>query len=111
MSQLVIIMKQTELQAIVAQAVYEGVQSAIRSGGLGKYSSDSEMDEKEAALYLNISAQTLRSWRVQKVGPAYHKSGRAVRYSKADLDAWKSSNRVLTADCQEIRRRHHEMSR
>lgn len=101
----VIVISPNELHALVARAVHEGVSAAIRA----KDQPLSEMNEKEAARYLGISANTLRGWRVRKTGPAYHKSGRAVRYSRTDLDDWNRANRVLTADTQEIRGRLHEM--
>ncbi len=106
MSQVVVI-STDELHLLVARAVQEGVSSALRS----TVQPSSEMNEKEAALYLGISAHTLRGWRVQKTGPAYYKSGRSVRYSRSDLDDWNRSNRVLTVDSQQIRERLHEMSR
>lgn len=44
--------------------------------------------EKEEAARLNLSARTLQQWRVQGVGPAFIKLGRAVRYDPAVVDAW-----------------------
>ncbi|MBQ3060107.1 MAG: helix-turn-helix domain-containing protein [Desulfovibrio sp.] len=105
MSQIVVI-SPTELHSLVARAVQEGVQSAIRSTSQPL----ADMNEKQASLYLGIAADTLRGWRVQKTGPAYYKSGRSVRYSKTDLDEWKRANRVLTADSLEIQERLHGMS-
>ena len=51
-------------------------------------------NEKEAAEYLGLHVQTLRNWRFQKVGPAYAKLGRAIRYYPEDLDAYKKACRV-----------------
>lgn len=46
------------------------------------------MNEKEAAEVLRLSPRTLQSWRVSGGGPTYRKLGRAVRYDRAQLDAW-----------------------
>lgn len=42
----------------------------------------------EAARYLGLSESYLATLRSRGGGPAYHKLSRAVRYSRADLDAW-----------------------
>mgnify|MGYP000438569516 CR=1 FL=1 len=47
----------------------------------------------DAAQYLGISTSTLNKLRVLGGGPAYHKLGRIVGYSHADLDAWLASRR------------------
>ncbi|MEZ5782754.1 MAG: helix-turn-helix domain-containing protein [Rhizobiaceae bacterium] len=47
----------------------------------------------EAAQYLGISTSTLNKTRVRGDGPAYHKIGRVVAYSCADLDAWLAAGR------------------
>ncbi|MBZ5609130.1 MAG: helix-turn-helix domain-containing protein [Acidobacteriia bacterium] len=49
------------------------------------------MQDTEAASILGLKPNTLRKWRVLGRGPRYRKLGRAVRYSKADLDAWLST--------------------
>lgn len=46
---------------------------------------------KQAAKLLNVGASTLELWRAQRKGPAFIKmpgAGGAIRYSRADLDAW-----------------------
>ena len=44
---------------------------------------------REAAGYLGLSVKTLEEWRAQGTGPAAHKVGsRAIRYSRADLEAY-----------------------
>jgi predicted DNA-binding transcriptional regulator AlpA len=49
----------------------------------------------EAAQYLGLSPKTLGNLRTIGGGPRYIKySHRAVRYQKADLDAWIDSRRV-----------------
>jgi hypothetical protein len=48
-------------------------------------------DERFAALYLDISVETLRTWRKQNRGPRYRRIGRCVRYAIADLLAFVES--------------------
>ncbi|ANK85655.1 MULTISPECIES: helix-turn-helix domain-containing protein [unclassified Rhizobium] len=44
---------------------------------------------EQAAEYLNVSPKTLHNWRVKgREGLRFHRFGRAVRYSRADLDAF-----------------------
>lgn len=43
---------------------------------------------EEAAAFLRISPETLRTWRHLGEGPRYLKMGRAVRYRRTDLEAW-----------------------
>lgn len=45
----------------------------------------------EAAEYIRMSKPTLDRLRVSGEGPIYIQIGRAVRYRKADLDAWVES--------------------
>jgi predicted DNA-binding transcriptional regulator AlpA len=42
----------------------------------------------DAAAYLKLSQSTLAKLRLYGTGPRYTKVGRAVRYRRADLDAW-----------------------
>lgn len=53
-------------------------------------------DEVEAEY--GIPSGTLRNWRASKIGPRYTKSGREVRYNRADMDAFMLGNMVLTSD-------------
>jgi len=46
------------------------------------------LNEVQAAIYLNVSARTLQQWRVSGRGPLFTKLSRAVRYRRADLDAY-----------------------
>jgi predicted DNA-binding transcriptional regulator AlpA len=49
------------------------------------------VDEREAALILGVSVQTLRNWRTLGAGngPRWKKLGkRLVRYRRADLEAF-----------------------
>ncbi|CAK7009666.1 MAG: hypothetical protein DELT_00395 [Desulfovibrio sp.] len=44
----------------------------------------------------NIPTTTLEQWRFRKVGPAYHKLGKHIRYKARDVDEWIEKRRVLT---------------
>jgi predicted DNA-binding transcriptional regulator AlpA len=46
------------------------------------------MKPADAAIYLRLSRSTLAKLRLYGTGPRYTKVGRAVRYRRADLDAW-----------------------
>lgn len=46
----------------------------------------------EAAYYLKLARATLEAWRVRGGGPVFIKLGKAVRYRKADLDAFLEKN-------------------
>lgn len=50
-----------------------------------------------AARYLGLSRYTLAAWRKTDAGPPYCRFGYAVRYRRADLDAWAAANRVRTS--------------
>ena len=60
--------------------------SPCRPGGSGF------LTTKQAADYLNLGVSTLARWRVEGKGPQYALMGSAVRYRKADLDAWATDN-------------------
>jgi excisionase family DNA binding protein len=48
---------------------------------------------REAAVYLRTSPSTLAKRRLQGNGPCFVRlGGRAVRYRRADLDAWMSAS-------------------
>ena len=57
-------------------------------------------DEKEIALYLNVSVAFLRQSRMKNpppkstVGPPFYKYRKLVRYRIEDLDAWLAEHRV-----------------
>lgn len=46
------------------------------------------LTEKETAALLRISVKGLQSWRYRGNGPKFLKLGRAVRYRRADLQAF-----------------------
>jgi hypothetical protein len=49
-----------------------------------------------------ISAGTLRNWRVLKIGPSYVKLGKVVLYPRHELEAWDKRNLVA---CRASRQR------
>ena len=49
------------------------------------------MNTKEAAGYVRLGKPTLERFRISGDGLVYVKLGSAVRYRKADLDAWLAS--------------------
>jgi predicted DNA-binding transcriptional regulator AlpA len=56
-------------------------------------------DTKETAKILGIKKGTLDIWRHQGKGPQFHKIGRLVRYSTADIETFlNKSHRVSTSD-------------
>ncbi len=44
--------------------------------------------ETEVAERLGVAVHTLQKWRFFGRGPAYHKLGRAVRYSPDAVESW-----------------------
>jgi len=46
------------------------------------------LNTKQAAAYLGVTADLLRSWRWKKTGPPYEGRGRFCRYTKQALDAY-----------------------
>ena len=48
------------------------------------------LTSKEAALYINTTAEVLRVWRSQGKGPRFKGRGHFVRYLKSDLDDFMS---------------------
>jgi hypothetical protein len=50
------------------------------------------LDTREAAGFLGMSPATLEAWRTRGGGPKYHKFGKAVRYSRPDLEEFASAS-------------------
>ena len=70
------------------------------------------LSTREAAEYLGLSSRTLDRYRVSGEGPVFHRFGRRVRYTRADLDAWAKARRregarppPTTERCSKGRRR------
>lgn len=51
---------------------------------------------KEASSYLKVSTITLATWRHQKRGPEFIRTGRFIKYAKEKLDAYLRMNTVKT---------------
>ena len=51
------------------------------------------LTEKEAAGFIRLAVGTLQNKRVQGSGPAFHKFGGRVLYSRQDLEAWANARR------------------
>jgi predicted DNA-binding transcriptional regulator AlpA len=49
------------------------------------------LNDRDAASFLGIAAQTLRKWRYANRGPRGFRVGTSVRYSVEDLQAWLDS--------------------
>ena len=60
--------------------------------------SDCAVNDVQAAELLNFKVQTLRNWRFQGRGPAYHKIGRRVVYLRSDLEKFLKQHRVEPGD-------------
>lgn len=58
---------------------------------------DELLTEREAAELLKTSPRTLQAWRCDKVGPAFVKIGRSIRYRRHDLLTWIAANTVKPA--------------
>jgi hypothetical protein len=57
-----------------------------------------DMTEQQAADHLRVSLRTLQRWRSSKIGPTFSRLGpRWIRYSLADLEAWRASGRCDAA--------------
>ena len=54
---------------------------------------DPMLSGREAAAYLGLKPGTLANFRSQRRGPPFHKICGAVRYSLADLEAFKAASR------------------
>lgn len=51
-----------------------------------------KLNTPEAAEYIGFSRYALESWRVSGKGPRFHKIGRLVKYSEADLIEFVNQN-------------------
>lgn len=55
---------------------------------------DALLTEVQAADLLCLSIRTLQAWRTKRVGPAFVRAGRAIRYRRRDLASWTDANTV-----------------
>lgn len=90
----IIITTQEELIAVISHVFKQEIGTLLKEATHYK----NVMNEKEAAIYIGQSANTLRFWRGQGRGPAYLKDKQSVRYKKDDLDTWLNNNKTFTAD-------------
>ena len=56
------------------------------------------VNEKEAAAILGVALQTVRNWRVRRVGPSYVKYSSAVRYDLRDLQEYIRQHRIVLGE-------------
>lgn len=56
------------------------------------------LTEEAAAKFLGMAKEGLRGMRKKNEGPPWHKFGRLVRYSLADLGAWAEAHRKGDSD-------------
>lgn len=68
-------------------------------------SSDVELYEPEemvsdlvVAKLLGVKRATVQRWRLRRVGPPFHKCGRAIRYKVDEVRAYLAQHRVRTRD-------------
>ena len=52
------------------------------------------LNEREVARILGIARQTVANWRFKGKEPRYHKIGRSVRYSLADIEEFIERSRI-----------------
>lgn len=57
-------------------------------------------DDEDKDLDLIAPRPKRAQWRHRRVGPAYVKFGRRVKYHGADLNSWVNSNRVPTSSSE-----------
>lgn len=53
-----------------------------------------KLKTEEVARELEVSPATLRQWRSRGMGPAFLRLGRAIRYDRADAQAFTAQQRV-----------------
>ena len=51
------------------------------------------LTQQQLADELQVSVRTLERWRQEGTGPAFIRVGRALRYRRADIDAWPNQQR------------------
>ena len=82
-------------QAVAARVVEKLAGAAATPNAQAPSGAVSEwLDEAAAATHLNVSRKFLEQHRTAGDGPPWHRVGRrAIRYSRADLDAWMRASR------------------
>ncbi len=64
---------------------------------------DSLLTEVQAATLLGFSVRTLQGWRLRGGGPRIIKVGRAVRYKRADLEAWVEAHATASTSSEGVK--------
>ncbi len=83
---------ESERRHSVPQSITVNPPAHISPFGPPSTASQPEMlNDLQVAKYLRMSVASVRRWRVLRQGPKFFKIGSAVRYRKADLDAWLDS--------------------
>jgi hypothetical protein len=88
----------SSLDESIAQAAKEAAERAVAEALLQFHVPQIEyLSTEQAATYVNYSTQFLEIARhkADGSGPPYIKQARAVRYSRADLNAWMARKRVV----------------
>ncbi len=79
-------------QAPPAEAGVESEGDPRMDGDAGN-----RLDTRDAAAWLGLSPKTLERYRVSGEGPVFHRFGTRVRYLLADIEAWTSAWRRVSA--------------
>lgn len=75
----------------------------LSAAELARLTTDNLMTTKEAAAYLQLSPSLLNKLRLTGGGPVFVRlAGRAIRYRRADLDAWIAAS-VMASTSQALR--------
>ena len=59
--------------------------------GVGKLDERTLLTTHEAAVFLGVSVQTLKRYRMTGAGPAFHRFEGRVGYARFDLEAWEKA--------------------
>jgi hypothetical protein len=82
--------------SITLATVGRWLQAVYRQGVIDKKQAK-HCDEYAAAEFLGLSVATLRDWRFRRIGPPFCKFGKAVRYSRLELERYAEACRVPMA--------------
>jgi hypothetical protein len=58
-------------------------------------------DTARVAAHIGMAPITLRKWRLNGIGPAWIRCGRAVRYRREDVERWLAA-RTVTSTAQGV---------
>jgi len=76
--------------------------SPLRSNGSGAPATRDVtfMPQRAVAALLCVSERTLERWRLEGIGPCFHKFSRKVAYAKSDVLAWADAQRRTSTSDQ-----------